>query len=432
MTKHEQILDYIKSLKAGTHISVRKVAEEMNVSEGTAYRAIKEAEASGMVNTIPRVGTVRIQSSHNKDIEQLTFSEVLNIVEGSILAGREGLHKHVNNFIIGAMTPDAASRYLEDNSLLIVGNREELFDLALERNCAVLITGGFSCSERVKGRATSKGIPILSCSYDTFTAATLINKAVYNNMIKKDIILVEDIMGRNPYYLTTGSRVKDWKLLVRESGHTRFPVVDSSGCVVGMVTTKDITEKDDDQAIENVMTGDPITVTSKTSIAYVAHIMTWEGIELIPVVEGRKLIGVVSRQDVIKTLQYRKNQPQIGNTQEEFLLKNFKVSDYKDGIILQGHIEPFMLNNLGSGSCGTLVMLISLAAHMAVKKKKKVESVIKSLSAYFLRPVQLNDIIDVRVKIIETGRNSCGIDVVVMHGDVTVMKAIMSANYFRK
>lgn len=432
MTKNQQILEYIKSLKVGTRISVRKIAEEMNVSEGTAYRAIKDAVINGFVNTIPRVGTVRIQSKQSTDIERLTFSEVLNIVEGSILAGREGLHKHINNFLIGAMTPDAVARYLEENSLLIVGNREELFNLALERNCAILITGGFNCNERIKEKANAEGIPILSCSYDTFTVATLINKAIYNNMIKKDIILVEDIVTKNIFYLHIDGTVQDWKSLVRKSGHTRFPVVDFKGNVVGMVTTKDITEKDENQPIDSVMSRGPITVTPKTSVAYVAHIMVWEGIELIPVVEGRKLIGVVSRQDVIKALQYRKNQPQVGNTQEEFLLGNFQAMDYKDGITLRGEIEPFMLNNLGSGSCGTLVMLISLAAHMAIKKKKKVESVIKSISVNFLKPIQLNDIIEVKATIIETSRNSCCVDVFVIHNDVIVMKAIMSASYLRK
>ena len=39
-------------------ISVRKVAKVMKVSEGTAYRAIKDAGQLGLVTTIDRVGTV--------------------------------------------------------------------------------------------------------------------------------------------------------------------------------------------------------------------------------------------------------------------------------------------------------------------------------------------------------------------------------------
>ncbi|EGG31338.1 conserved domain protein, partial [Paenibacillus sp. HGF5] len=40
ITKHEQLVQYIESLKVGSKISVRRLAKEMGVSEGTAYRAV--------------------------------------------------------------------------------------------------------------------------------------------------------------------------------------------------------------------------------------------------------------------------------------------------------------------------------------------------------------------------------------------------------
>ena len=43
-TKHEQILKHIDELPVGEKISVRQIAKALNVSEGTADRAIKEAE----------------------------------------------------------------------------------------------------------------------------------------------------------------------------------------------------------------------------------------------------------------------------------------------------------------------------------------------------------------------------------------------------
>lgn len=60
-TKHDLILEYIESLPVGNRISVRSIAKELNVSEGTAYRAIKDAENVGLVSTIQRVGTIRIE-----------------------------------------------------------------------------------------------------------------------------------------------------------------------------------------------------------------------------------------------------------------------------------------------------------------------------------------------------------------------------------
>src|SRR5690606_32258868 len=102
-TKHHQIIRYIEGLDVGTKISVRQIAKELDVSEGTAYRAIKEAENRGLVSTIERVGTIRIETKAKENIERLTFAEVVNIVDGHVLGGRNGLHKTLQRMVIGAM-----------------------------------------------------------------------------------------------------------------------------------------------------------------------------------------------------------------------------------------------------------------------------------------------------------------------------------------
>ena len=49
-TKHDQILKHIEDLPIGDRISVRSIAKSLSVSEGTAYRAIKDAENIGLVS----------------------------------------------------------------------------------------------------------------------------------------------------------------------------------------------------------------------------------------------------------------------------------------------------------------------------------------------------------------------------------------------
>src|SRR6476661_8561739 len=161
----------------------------MTVSEGTAYRAIKEAENKGYVSTIERVGTIRIERKKKENIEKLTFAEVVNIVDGQVLGGRAGLHKTLNKFVIGAMEIEAMMRYTEAGNLLIVGNRINAQIRALEAGDAVLITGGFDTTDEVKKIANRLELPIISTSYDTFTVATIINRAIFDQLIKKDILL---------------------------------------------------------------------------------------------------------------------------------------------------------------------------------------------------------------------------------------------------
>src|SRR5699024_8896229 len=142
-TKHEQIIEHIHSLNIGTKISVRQIAKKLQVSEGTAYRAIKGAQNQGLVSTVDRVGTIRSKQNKKDNFERLTFAEIINIVDGQVLGGNMGLDKTLNKFLIGAMQIDAIARYTEPDSLFIVGNRTDAQRLALNDGAAVLITGGF-------------------------------------------------------------------------------------------------------------------------------------------------------------------------------------------------------------------------------------------------------------------------------------------------
>jgi len=177
----------------GDKISVRQIAKEMQVSEGTAYRAIKEAENRRLVSSIERVGTIRIEKKKKENIERLTFAEIVNIVDGQVLGGKSGLHKTLTKFVIGAMQLEDMMRYTDAGSLLIVGNRFKAHENALRAGAAVLITGGFDTTDANKQLADSLDLPIISTSYDTFTVATMINRAIYDQLIKKDILFIEDI-----------------------------------------------------------------------------------------------------------------------------------------------------------------------------------------------------------------------------------------------
>src|SRR5699024_9358540 len=304
-TKHEQIIRHILSLEVGTKLSVRQIAKDMDVSDGTAYRAIKEAENQGIVSTIERVGTIRIEKKKKENIERLTFAEVVKIIDGHVLGGKTGLHKSVNKFVIGAMELDEMMRYTQADYLHIVGNRNEEHRLALNEGAAVLITGGFDTANHIKELADEMELPIISTSYDTFTVATMINRAIYDQLIKKEIVFVGDIATslEDSFYLHLRDTISDWYELNRESEHTRFPVVDDSLVVVGMVTSRDIVGKDSSLQISKVMSKHPKVVLSKTSLASVSHTMVWEGIEVVPIVDDtQRLQGVVSRQDVLKAM----------------------------------------------------------------------------------------------------------------------------------
>lgn len=430
MTKHEQILQYIRSLEVGSKISVRQIARTLEVSEGTAYRAIKEAENQGLVSTIERVGTIRIEKKQRDNIERLTFAEVINIVEGHVLGGRNGLHKTLTKFVIGAMKADAMMRYVEAGDLLIVGNREQVHKLALEAGSAVLITGGFDTNDEVKRLADELELPIISTSYDTFTVATMINRAIYDQLIKKEIVLVEDILTplEKTSYLTTSHTVEKWHELNNRTGHSRYPVVDEDLKVQGVVTSKDVLGVSPFLEIEKVMSKQPITVTPKTSVASAGHQMVWEGIELIPVIDNnKKLVGIISRQDVLKALQMIQRQPQVGDTIEDLVTRHFEdVSDSQD-YCFQLEVTPQMTNHLGTISYGVITTIVTEAASRVLRRYKKGDLVVENITLFFIKPVQIETKIKIYPKVLEIGRKFGKVDVEIYHDGQIVGKAMIMA-----
>ncbi|MFD1607552.1 DRTGG domain-containing protein [Oceanobacillus luteolus] len=433
-TKHEMILQHILSLEVGQKISVRQIAKVMNVSDGTAYRAIKEAENQGLVSTIERVGTIRIEKKKKENFERLTFAEVVNIIDGQVLGGRDGLHKTLSKFLIGAMQLEDMMRYTDAGSLLIVGNRVEAHYRALQTRAAVLITGGFDTEERNKQLADEKDLPIISTSYDTFTVASMINRAIYDQLIKKEIIFVGDIATplEDTFYMRNTDKIEDWYVLNRRSTHTRFPVVDSKMRVVGMISSKDIVGQDEQISIDKVMSKKPHTVQSKTSLASASHTMVWEGIELLPVVDdSRILIGVVSRQDVLKAMQQIQRQPQVGETITDIITSNLEAAPDEENVFVS-QVVPQMTNHLGTLGHGVFTALIIEASSRLLMDKRRAELSIENITVYFTKPVQIDSELRIKPTILEVGRLYAKVDVEVFDEKNLIGKGLLMAQLINR
>lgn len=426
-TKHEKILQYIESLPVGDKISVRQIAKEMSVSEGTAYRAIKEAENRRLVSSIERVGTIRIEKKKKENIERLTFAEIVNIVDGQVLGGKSGLHKTLTKFVIGAMKLEDMMRYTHAGSLLIVGNRTQVHEHALKEGAAVLITGGFDTTEENKKLADELELPIISSSYDSFTVATMINRAIYDQLIKKDILLVEDIYIplEDTVVLRNNQTIMHFRQKNQQTSHGAFPVVNNQNRLVGMITVKDVIGKDDSETIDKVMTKNPISLSMKTSVATAGHRMIWEGIDLIPVIDEENLLqGVISRQDVLKALQTAQRQPQHGETIDDLVKNEMKVIGDED-LEVEFTVTPQMTNQFGALSNGAFTTLLSEVGAFALKRRKRGEAVVENMTIYFIKPVQMESVLKVKPRILDLGRKFVKMDFEVYNNSVMVGKAMM-------
>ena len=435
-TKHQRIIEYIESLPVGEKISVRTIAKNMQLSEGTAYRAIKAAENLGIVSTIERVGTIRIERKSKDNFEKLSFGEVVKIIEGEVYGGSKGLDKILNRFVIGAMTEEAMTRYIQPESLLIIGNRDAAQLSALEQGAAVLITGGFSASIELIRRADELEIPVIGTTYDTFTVASLINRAMSDQLIKKKIMIVADIYTEfsQTNYLMLDDTVENYRKMNHKTGNSRFPVINHSNRLVGIVTANDVIGKNDHIVIERVMTRNPSITKLHASVASVAHSMIWNGLEMLPVVQDNmELIGIISRQDVMKAMQLAQRQPQVGNTFEDDVAESLNVVEMDTQLSkFQFKVTPQMTNNLGMLSFGVLCEVVSVASKEFISRSQRRNAVIEQLDLHYLKMIPIDSDIILQIQSLDNGRKITKLDISVYLENSIVAKAVMSSQLMER
>ena len=428
-SKHERLLRHIRSLPVGTAVSVRRMARELGVSEGTAYRALKEAEALGYVAARERIGTVRIERRRSGS-DMLTFAEVLDIVQGRLLGGRGGLDKTLRKFVIGAMELDDMMRYVDEGSLLIVGNRAKAHRLALENGAGVLVTGGFGTADDVKALADKLGLPIMSCRHDTFTVASMINRAMYERQIRQKIISVADLLdpeAKAPS-LKQSATAADFRKLSGETGISRCPVTDEWNRVVGVVSARDVADAEPDQTLDKLMTRRPPTVTANTPIASAARLVVTEGVEILPVVDSkRRLVGVLDRAEILRALQFAACQP-AGETIDALVWSGFAEERDEEGrIFFTGLPNARMAGAFGTVSEGVLAALMAQAAARAAAEWDRKQPMLENMTTYFLRAVSLDAPVVIRADVFEAGMRHLKMEITVTQNGETAARALLTA-----
>lgn len=125
-------------------------------------------------------------------------------------------------------------------------------------------------------------------------------------------IKVRDIMVKDVAYVTVPGTREELIELYKKRGISGVPVV-KEGKLVGIVTRQDLLRNPDEDQIALLMTRDPIKIGPEASIVDAAKLILAHGIRRLPVVEGEKLVGLVTVADFLKEIAKWGNKEPIGN-----------------------------------------------------------------------------------------------------------------------
>lgn len=434
-TKHEQILKYIEALEVGTKVSVRQIAKDLEVSEGTAYRAIKQAENVGLVSSIPKVATVRIEKPVKKQLEDMTLNEITLIVEGAFVAGLNHSSRIPKSFEACFTREEFTKKNIGSNTLAIVGNLPELQHMAVKKGAALLLVGGAMPSRELLHLAEQTGTPVMTTPYDAFETISMINKAIYERLVQQDLVRIADIMKRDVATLYPHDTIQDWHERTLKSGFSNFPVVGSENKLLGIVTPLSVTGMSGNMPISEVMDTDMLTARPDSLVSHISRLLVWEDCDMIPVVDDdEKLVGVLSRQDIIQALQQTQKQPQFGETVDNLTLSGFKLGETigDNKITILGNITQFMMNEANFASSGAITMIISNASTIAVRKLHRMQTVVDEMHLICINPVHQGEEITVTVELLQTDKKYCKAEVVVHSSDQLKYKAHMVLKVHKK
>lgn len=127
--------------------------------------------------------------------------------------------------------------------------------------------------------------------------------------------LVKDWMTSNTITVSSSSALPDAYWLMLNNKLRRVPVMDD-GVLVGIVTLGDLRRGDppvgldldlfktvdklSKMEVHQVMTRDVHTISPTESLVEAAHLMLKHGVRVLPVLDGEKLVGVLSRSDILR------------------------------------------------------------------------------------------------------------------------------------
>jgi len=163
---------------------------------------------------------------------------------GTLLLGHEPDREEDLSLLIGAMRVDSfferLRKFPPERLAIVVGDRADIQERAIEEKVRVLIvTGGLAITASMLEAARRNGVSVISSPHDTVTTASLARASISVRHVLSDKFLT----------LPVDAPLGDVRGKATSSGFLAFPVVDTDGVTVGILSKTDFLKKLDRRLI---------------------------------------------------------------------------------------------------------------------------------------------------------------------------------------
>ena len=183
------------------------------------------------------------------------YKRIAETIGGTVIEGNEHGYFVNGKVMVGTANPEMLKAYVEEDDLIIMGDREEDHLQAIAQNVSCIIVGmGIEVTEKVIKLAHERQIIIIRSPYDTFTIARLINQIIPVKYIMKTDNLVT---------FSTEDFTDDIQNEMIKHRHRAFPVINKKGKCIGTISRRNfldmhkkkvalVDHNEKDQAVDNI------------------------------------------------------------------------------------------------------------------------------------------------------------------------------------
>ena len=219
----------IEGIKGSVSIkSAWKSMKELNIK---TLPVTRDSKLEGLI-TIGDIATsyMDVYDSGILSKARTQYRNIASTIDGTIIAGNP--HSYVLNGKVGilASSRKLMSEFVEENDLVILGDRQEAQQHAVDLNVSCMVVcNGARVGEEILKQAEEKEIVIISSPHDAFTVARLINQSIP----VKQFMTREGIVS-----FQMDDYVDDVKDVMARRRFRDFPILDEAGNFLGFISRR--------------------------------------------------------------------------------------------------------------------------------------------------------------------------------------------------
>ena len=160
------------------------------------------------------------------------YSNIIETLEAELIIGSAEAYFDQGKVLIAAANPDLMEFYIEPHDLVILGNRYESQLCAIEMGAdCIIVCEGAAVSMTIKKIAQERGCTIIATTYDTYTAARLINQSMPISyfMTREHLIT-----------FNSDDYIDEIREVMAIKRHRDFPILDKDGYYLGMISRRNL------------------------------------------------------------------------------------------------------------------------------------------------------------------------------------------------